>query len=411
MKLLIVSNLYPPYIMGGYELGCARVAAALRQRGHQIKVLTSTYGAAGLRQDGEVHRLVPINFNYLNNRSLKRILQLWYFDHAARRAFLRLYAEFQPDAVYFWNMRNLPISLVFLAQSLGLPTHFYISDAWLSVWERDGWHTFCRMLNHPRLPAVARAAGRKMFSQSRALFAPGLRLDNVHFVSNFIQQGVQRAGKAVGTSRIIRWGVDEKIFRFKPDVSRENLKLLYAGQIVEHKGVHILIEALRLLVHEDRLPGITLTLAGSGFIPAYVAQIKRQVAASGLAHCVAFRGMVAPEQLPALYAEHDVLVFSSIWEEPFSIALVEAMAAGLGIVTTMTGGTPEIAEPGRNVLAYDAQNPRDCADQVRKLWQDRGLLDSLRHAARRKVAAEFRFDQMVDKIELALQGAKTTVPA
>ena len=44
MRILVVSNLYPPHIIGGYELGCRDIVEALKRRGHELLVLTSDYG-------------------------------------------------------------------------------------------------------------------------------------------------------------------------------------------------------------------------------------------------------------------------------------------------------------------------------------------------------------------------------
>ena len=56
MRILIVSNLYPPHHIGGYELGCRDVVEGLKARGHEVKVLTSTYGVGKRKCDGDVHR-------------------------------------------------------------------------------------------------------------------------------------------------------------------------------------------------------------------------------------------------------------------------------------------------------------------------------------------------------------------
>ena len=61
MKILVISNLYPPYAIGGYEERCRQVIDCLRANGHQIRVLTSTHGVAGEQQDEHVHRRLRIH--------------------------------------------------------------------------------------------------------------------------------------------------------------------------------------------------------------------------------------------------------------------------------------------------------------------------------------------------------------
>ena len=55
-RVLVVSNYYPPYFYGGYEIGCKAVNDALSKRGYDIQVLTSSYGVSHPTSDGVVHR-------------------------------------------------------------------------------------------------------------------------------------------------------------------------------------------------------------------------------------------------------------------------------------------------------------------------------------------------------------------
>src|SRR5215211_6131335 len=56
LRVVVVTNYYPPYFIGGYELGCRDVVEALKSRGHQVRVLTSTYQVDQPQTDGEVYR-------------------------------------------------------------------------------------------------------------------------------------------------------------------------------------------------------------------------------------------------------------------------------------------------------------------------------------------------------------------
>ena len=56
MRILVISDLYPPYYIGGYELGCHDVVEGLKARGHEVKVRTSTYGIGKAQNDGDIYR-------------------------------------------------------------------------------------------------------------------------------------------------------------------------------------------------------------------------------------------------------------------------------------------------------------------------------------------------------------------
>jgi glycosyltransferase involved in cell wall biosynthesis len=402
MNILVVTNLYPPYYIGGYELGCSRVVEDLRRRGHEVKVLTSTHGVNSPLVDGDVYRWIPVNIRFRTNRSLGRLFQFFWFDHCGRRVFRKLYDTFKPDIVYVWNMVHLPVSIVFLAQSLQAPVHFYVSDKWLANWERDGWYKVYLKINSLRF-SVVKEFLKGLFHDSMSLFDRGLRLTNVQFISKFIKDDLQKTGKVLENPDVIHWGIDEKIFRYKERSEKRNLKLLYVGQVVEHKGVYILIEALNILVNEYGFKEILLSIAGEGFYQEYLQRLKQEVHTYKLEGNVLFMGFLSGDDLVAVYQNHDVLVFSSIWEEPFGIVLIEALSSGLGIVATGTGGSSEIINPGEDALTYSPEDPRDCANQIRQLYEDRTLLDTMRLAGRHTVEKRFRFDQMMDQVEDALQ--------
>src|ERR1700694_3868050 len=107
MKLLFVSNLYPPLSIGGYEEICFDLAERLRAGGHQVFVLTSAFraGQAPAREDGVYRELKGIwNWGFRESGPMpwlarNRLEVEWHNTRIARR----LCRELDPDAVIFWN--------------------------------------------------------------------------------------------------------------------------------------------------------------------------------------------------------------------------------------------------------------------------------------------------------------------
>src|SRR6185295_15692583 len=102
LRIAVVSNYYPPHYIGGYELGCRDIVEALKARGHEVRVLTSTYRVDGPQIDAHVYRWLQIGEwwtpNYL--RDLATVLKR---ETANLQAFRQLCREFQPDLIYVWN--------------------------------------------------------------------------------------------------------------------------------------------------------------------------------------------------------------------------------------------------------------------------------------------------------------------
>ena len=99
MRILVISNFYPPHIIGGYEIGCRDIVEALRSRGHEVSVLTSTYGVNCPEQTGQVYRWLETDLSFKiagDSADLPKIIRK---ESINRRAFNRLCQAFSPDIV------------------------------------------------------------------------------------------------------------------------------------------------------------------------------------------------------------------------------------------------------------------------------------------------------------------------
>ena len=85
MKILVVTNFYPPHYVGGYELGCRDVVEGLRQRGHKVDVLTSTWGVDRPLQEGGVHRWLVSDYESIAEGHDPSALSEWHCRRSRRR--------------------------------------------------------------------------------------------------------------------------------------------------------------------------------------------------------------------------------------------------------------------------------------------------------------------------------------
>jgi glycosyltransferase involved in cell wall biosynthesis len=399
LRVLVISNLYPPYYVGGYELACHDVVNALRQRGHDIRVLTSTYKSGGRRTDGHVYRVLQVHIQPATFvvEAVRLIAKEMVNQHRFRLAL----DEVRPQAVHVWNLWGASVSIPLLAQQNGCPVGFLVSDNWLAQWEKDPWY---RVWNGP-VPALV-APGKpvlRLLVRALGLLTAGtLDLRHVQCTSLHLCRQLLDAGKPLGSARVVYWGVDPDRYQFQP-VHREPRRLLYAGQVIPHKGLHLALDALAILVATSRGFRGSLSVAGGSIRPDYLESVKQQVSRLGLQDRVQFLGPVPRDRMPALYRDHDVLLFPSMWDEPFSITVLEAMAAGLAIVASATGGTPEAVRDGENGLLFPRGDAPACARAVARLVADPSLFASIRDNARRTIETRFRFSTTVDLIEEALR--------
>jgi glycosyltransferase involved in cell wall biosynthesis len=166
--------------------------------------------------------------------------------------------------------------------------------------------------------------------------------------------------------------------------------LLCVGRLIERKGQHHLIEAVKRLKGDG--VDVTLDLVGTGdALRANQAQVKTL----GLEDRVRFQHYVAREEINRYYAMADVFVLAS-YNEGMSVALLEAMAAGLPVVVTPTGGTDALVEPGVNGFLFDWGDIGALVDHLRLLARDRSFVRRMGLASRARVA-DFTWQAAADR--------------
>jgi len=156
----------------------------------------------------------------------------------------------------------------------------------------------------------------------------------------------------------------------RPERRPGPLRIGFAGTLVWHKGVHVLIEALRRLPPE----GCELLIFGDpGVFPDYAAELRRRSA--GLP--VRFMGRFDRTAAPGVYAQMDVLAVPSLWPENSPLVIHEAFQAGLPVVGSRLGGTADLVVHGTSGLLYEAFSAADLAAALRRLIEEPGLRDRL----------------------------------
>jgi glycosyltransferase involved in cell wall biosynthesis len=181
-------------------------------------------------------------------------------------------------------------------------------------------------------------------------------------------------------------GVD--LDAFQPDEAAPDdgpLRLICVARLIERKGQRQLIEAVKRLNDEGH--DMTLDLVGTGDAQAAYRAMVQELA---MEQYVRFVGYVPREEIAGHYAVAHVFVLAS-YNEGMSVATLEAMAAGLPVVVTRTGGTAELVQEGVNGFAFDWADIETLAAHLRRLAIDRALARRMGAASRAR-AASFTWD-------------------
>jgi glycosyltransferase involved in cell wall biosynthesis len=204
--------------------------------------------------------------------------------------------------------------------------------------------------------------------------------------------------------------------RFERDAPRE---LVYVGRITPEKGVHVLIDAFRLLRRE--FPELRLRLVGPdeinppelvvhisddprlhAMLPLFDSRRYRALLAEklqGLEGAVTFTGNIAHgPRLAEQFGAADVCVFPSIWDEPFGIPVIEAMCTGAPVVITRGGAYPELVEDGTSGLLVDPDDAGALAAALRALLGNAALRRAVGHAAHARACSMFSWDLLASRL-------------
>lgn len=362
MRILVVTNMYPPHHFGGYELSCEDAVRRFRQAGHDVTVLTSE-----LRVDG-VH--TP------DDPGIHRVLQLYWRDHVSvspmvpirikmelgnRRALRRLITETKPDVVSVWNMGALSLGMLSTLREVGVPVVFVLGDDWPSYAPvLDAWSRMFRGPNRERIGRwLTRLTGIPTGSSDFSDL--GACLFNSRSTMKSIERGSSWSMPRRG---IVYTGVEPDDFPAQPSDApvperRWDWRLLYVGRIDERKGIATILRAM------PALPEARLRVLGRGD-DGHLAELKRLAARLGITDRVSFTSSSRAE-LRGEYSEADVLVFSSVYEEPFGIVPLEGMACDTPVIATGTGGSGEYLVDGWNSVLYPPGDEARLAAAVERL--------------------------------------------
>jgi len=409
MRLLFLSNFYPPASRGGYEQWCQEVAEGLRSRGHDVLVLTSRHGRDRLEgpDPAWVRRELHLEMELA---SLRNGLQFFTSRKARENENLlrlrRLGESFEPDAVLIWGMWNLPRSLPALAENLKPGrVAYYMGDYWPTLpsqfevyWQvpARNWAT-----GIPK-SLLKQVAQRIMAGEEQST----LRFERVIFPTAFMRDELKRRGVSLQETKIIYGAIDTRLYQRRNGsscVQQDGVfSLLSVSRLTPDKGVHTGIEALSYLRHQRDFSQLKLTIVGSGE-PDYEAHLRQLARKEKIDSMVNFLGAQPKEAMPGLYQRADVFLFTSIWPEPFGRVLVEAMASGLAVVGTTTGGAAEIMVENENALLFAPSDAIGLAEQIARLVESPSLRQRLTTAGRHTALAKFDLRRMTAEIEAYLQ--------
>ncbi len=394
MKILVLSNLYPPDFLGGYEIACAQAVDALRARGHEVLVATAvprnpTPAAAGIRR---VFKLVDEwNPDEMSTDALViRIRSSESRLISAHNVHILtvLLAEFGPDVVFVSNILGLGgLGLMACLQYLKVPWVWHLGDC-VPRLLCSKFHVFDRAN-----PALAEEFSRRIRG---------------HFivVSQQLRDEVEAAGIALGGDvEVIPYWIDGRRSR-RPARrglgcrAHGKLRIMSAGQVSREKGIDILIEAAARL-RDAGTSDFALDIFGHVDGPFFEHMIRDLA----LNDHVRLLGVRPHREITELYGRYDVFAFPSRDREPFGLVPLEAAAQGcVPLITAAAAVWPNGWSMASTALKV-ARSPRPSPRFSGRSWQGEIALEPIARRAEAAVWRDFHIDVILPRIEDKLAAA------
>lgn len=393
-RILIVSNLFPPEVVGGAEIVAARQARALCESGADVVVFAGGFaregaepGSLSVEDHGafRVYRLILTSLDPDAN----------FYNADCEARLLSVMSVHQPDIVHFHNVTGLGYNLIPAARAFGarvvVTLHDHAGLCFKNTLLRDDG-TRCSNLEDCAVcrPAIAAPDGTPLpirlrrdyvawcLGQADRLLSPSRALAETFMASGILTRSVTPLSNGIDGDRV---KVAEK---------PEPAPLAFAcfSYLGEHKGIPTLLAAAERLAGEPGLAGRWhLTIAGHGHLaPA----LERDIAANRFGGAVTYAGRLDHDDALAQLARSHVVVLASHWPENEPVTLLEAIASGTAQIATRIGGNPELVEHGRSGLLVAPADVDSLAEAMRRVVLDPDLARDwgAYNAARREQFAE-----------------------
>jgi glycosyltransferase involved in cell wall biosynthesis len=400
MKILFACAGYLPSNVGGVELHVHNIAKELRKQGNEVLVFCRDYSPG--REEFDLVRTmydgVPVarmNYKFSDCDSFEKI----YSNPSIVRIFRDVFQEFDPDIVHVHHLSCLTTDIVHMIKETEVPVVMTLHDFWMGC--PRGQRITASLSSCPEIqldrcmPCLRELwpsffkGGQDDLSRSEAdTFDMGM-LENyhahIHHVlescdrlvtpSRFMKEIYKRYGISDSAITVVENGLDHGLFKNMSARRSPMTRFGYIGSVLPSKGIHILIEAFKLIGGSD----LSLHIWGE-VLPFHKDTNyghRLAVLTKGWESSIQFHGRYENTDLPDILSGLDIVVVPSIWYEAFCLTVREAFLANVPVIASNFGAMAEAIEDGETGLLFNVGDCVDLSEKMKRLMDEPALRKKL----------------------------------
>ena len=348
MKCLAISNSYPPDHAGGYELGACNLLESLASEcGWQNTVVASVRKQKSPETDSlQLTGFFPgklgpgISWWQTRRELLKK--------HSKVVVGLRDLTE-KADIVFIFNPRRLIYPQWTSVLASGKPAFVLVSDHWLEdPLASDLFYSKAKKADAS--PRLKDGRIQSIYNGISSVSETLNQIKGVLYGSQFLKSKHAAAFSGSAKQTVAHWGVDINQFPEVP-FSESRLKTFgFCSRPEKEKGLDLGLNSIRKLAQKDA--DVQLLIASDLKESSYGRTVLKRIHEDAvLSKHVTLLGHIPHTELHArFYSRIGILLFPSIWQEPFALTVLEGMSSGALVIGSSTGGTPEVLDESTGYL-------------------------------------------------------------
>jgi len=407
MKIAHATNYLPYYhaIVGGGEQAVYRLVKLQAKKGNKISVLAT----APIKKPKEDFKFFSVNVSedyFDKSGSFVRALKLSFFpfDLVSFISSYKILKKIKPDILHLHNFNILSFSVLQAAKILDIPTVLSIYDYWYfcpisMLFDND--YNVCE--KYHGLNCVDCIKQKSNMPRTLLKLFLLLRKPVFNYFLNKIDAFVALSESS--ETILTNYGIKkEKVHKipllfsskdfklWKPEKLKKNL-ILYAGWVVRHKGLHILVKAMPEILKE--FPDAKLIAIGDNTIDKkYTNMILKEIKKHKLEKNVSLLGRLSDEDFNKFLGEGNIIVIPEQWENMSPVFLPQSMINGKPIVASNIGGIPEFLENNRNGLICKPNDPHDFAEKMIWMLKNKDSANKMGENAKKDISKVFNEDEI-----------------